>query len=161
MPRAPEPSDLAAGLASLARLQQEHRPILAQVLADAGMQASTRSVLVEHLLEEEHERVGQLLALSGKPQPAPAASASTAQPSAGAAKREPPHGVLVPAPAQSSAPRTPSSAPLGSPMAGYSVGSLRRAEPLQAPQRGIGLQQRSADPQQRSGAQQLGSLRPR
>jgi len=140
MPRAPEPSDLAAGLASLARLQQEHRPILAQVLADSGMQAATRSVLVEHLLEEEHERVGQLLALSGKPP-------SAGDAGAGAAKRAAPHGVLVPAAPVHPAARAPSSARPGAPESAYSVGSLRRSEPPRAPER--------------SGAQQLGSLRPR
>lgn len=140
MPRASEPSDLAAGLASLARLQQEHRPILAQVLADAGMQASTRSVLVEHLLEEEHERVGQLLALSGKQPGGPEGGAP-------GTKRPPAHGVLVPAPPQNAPARPSNAARPGAPETSYSVGSLRPAQAPRAPER--------------SGAQQLGSLRPR
>lgn len=53
---------LRAMVQHLADLKAEHRPIVARIAADAGMEPSTRALLLEHLAEEEDEHVAGLLA---------------------------------------------------------------------------------------------------
>ncbi len=53
---------LQAMVQHLADLKAEHRPIVARIAADAGMEPATRALLVEHLAEEEDEHVAGLLA---------------------------------------------------------------------------------------------------
>lgn len=53
---------LQAMVQHLADLKAEHRPIVARIAADAGMEPATRAVLLEHLAEEEDEHVAGLLA---------------------------------------------------------------------------------------------------
>ena len=66
--------DLTQSIEQLARLKDEHRPILRQVAADPGMAPETRAALVEHLYEEEDEHVAEMVALA-KGGAAPAAAA--------------------------------------------------------------------------------------
>lgn len=56
--------DLTQSIEQLARLKDEHRPILRQVAADPGMSPETRAALVEHLYEEEDEHVAEMTALA-------------------------------------------------------------------------------------------------
>jgi hypothetical protein len=49
----------ASPLDRLAALRAEHKPILAAITSDPGMSATTRALLVEHLLEEEEERLAE------------------------------------------------------------------------------------------------------
>jgi hypothetical protein len=50
----------------LAALRAEHKPILEAISADVGMAPTTRSLLVEHLREEEDARLAEALARGGK-----------------------------------------------------------------------------------------------
>ena len=70
--------DLSAELLTLAKLKEEHEPLLAMIQADGGMKPETRRVLVEHIYEEEEERLQKIAALRGTgaaaPVPEPAAA---------------------------------------------------------------------------------------
>lgn len=56
-------------IAKLAATKAEHRPILMQVSADAGMSPETRQQLVAHVLEEEDELIANLQAQSADAAP--------------------------------------------------------------------------------------------
>ena len=64
-----EGTDLAAAIAALASLKDEHRPLLMRIAADAGMEPETRTALIEHVLEEEDEKVAALVSLAGGAEP--------------------------------------------------------------------------------------------
>ncbi|MBL8696408.1 MAG: hypothetical protein JNJ88_20090 [Planctomycetes bacterium] len=68
----------------MVELRAEHRPILEKIVTDAGMEPATRRVLVEHLLQEEDEKLAQIQQLSagapsGAAAPAPAAPPGAAR----------------------------------------------------------------------------------
>ncbi len=57
------PPSLDDVLRKMQTLKEEHRPILQQVLEDAGIDVKTRAMLVQHVLEEEDEQFDKLVAL--------------------------------------------------------------------------------------------------
>jgi hypothetical protein len=67
-----EGPDLAAAIAALASLKDEHRPLLMRIAADGGMEPETRTALVQHVLEEEDEKVAALVSLARAAPAAPA-----------------------------------------------------------------------------------------
>ncbi|MGE0713491.1 MAG: hypothetical protein AB7N76_36510 [Planctomycetota bacterium] len=79
---------LGEAIEALAQAKQEHRGILRTIAQDEGMSGETRATLIEHLCDEEDERLAEIRALSGAgapPAPAafapPPAQASTQVPS--------------------------------------------------------------------------------
>ena len=59
-------------------LRAEHRPILEAIVADEGMSASTRSLLVAHLVSEEDERLADVTeAAAGAADPASSTEPAT------------------------------------------------------------------------------------
>lgn len=86
-----EGSDLAAAIAALASLKDEHRPLLMRIAADAGMEPETRTALVQHVLEEEDEKVAALVSLvGGAPARSEAAPQSAPGLTVGSLRGEPP-----------------------------------------------------------------------
>jgi len=67
-------------------LRAEHRPILERIVTDAGMEPATRRALIDHLLQEEDEKLAQIQQLSaGAPSGAAAAAPSGAARASGPA----------------------------------------------------------------------------
>lgn len=62
-PRESAPT-LEAAVSRLLELRREHAPILQKILADPGMAAATRELLVTHLQEEEDQKLAVIAQLS-------------------------------------------------------------------------------------------------
>lgn len=60
-----EEPDLPQAVAALERLKAEHRDLLLRIAADAGMEPGTRTALIEHVLDEEDEKIAQIAELAG------------------------------------------------------------------------------------------------
>ncbi len=67
MPDAPH--TVADALAGLQALKDEHRPLVAKVAADPGMDPETRAMILEHVEEEEEEWIARARALSESERP--------------------------------------------------------------------------------------------
>ena len=97
--------DLAAALANLAAVKNEHRGILRQIASDPGMAPETRASLIEHLYAEEDEHLAEIQAMGSSEAPAA-------------------HGSSAASPGQAAGP-PPGSAPPNAQERGLTVGSLR------------------------------------
>jgi hypothetical protein len=60
-----EDPDLAAAVARLAELKAEHRDLMLTIARDAGMEPETRRTLVQHVLDEEDEKIARIVTLVG------------------------------------------------------------------------------------------------
>ncbi len=100
------------------QLREEHKPILDRITADPGMEPQTRLALVQHLQEEEDERLAQIARLAAVARSAPAPARA---PESAPAPRGLTVGVLrgAPKPVIAAPPRGEATR----------VGSLRRSPP--------------------------------
>lgn len=73
------PSSVPDAVTKLQALRAEHRTLLDHIAGDPGMAAQTRAALLEHLREEEDERISQVAELAAA-RPAPAAPLPAARP---------------------------------------------------------------------------------
>ena len=69
-------------VARLQSLRAEHSPLLSQIAGDPGMTPATRLALLEHLRQEEDERLAQIAALAGASRAASAPAGTTPPPPA-------------------------------------------------------------------------------
>jgi hypothetical protein len=84
-------NDLNQAIGELERLKAEHAPLLRRILGDAGMAGDLKQSLVEHIYEEEEERIAEIAALTTGPRPT--ASPPPARPglSVGSLRSRAPH----------------------------------------------------------------------
>jgi hypothetical protein len=123
------PSDLQALILRMRHLKAEHAPILGQIQADRGMSPRVRSVLLEHLGQEEDELAAEIARLSPSKAvefrssvPAPAGRMAGGQLTVGSLRVERRDGRMRAA----RAPSPFSNPPAGAAGARGTIGSLRR-----------------------------------
>jgi hypothetical protein len=121
-------ADLEELVSRMQHLKAEHGPILSQIQEDQGMSPRVRSVLLEHLGQEEAELMAEIAQLS--PSKAAEFRAGTPRPAPSAAPGHLTVGSLREGPRPARAASAPSSLPKaptrGAGPKGMSVGSLRR-----------------------------------